>query len=41
MDFTVLTDSLLNKVVTFFLDLLVNGLFNFLSDVIFGGVPAA
>lgn len=38
MDFSVLTDALLTKVVTFFLDLFLNGVFGFLSDVLFGGV---
>jgi hypothetical protein len=41
MDFSVLLNSLLTKVVTFFLDLFLNGVFDFLSDVLFGGVPAA
>jgi hypothetical protein len=37
MDFSILTAALLNKVVTFFLDLFLNGVFDFLSDVLFGG----
>ncbi len=37
MDFSVLLSQLINKTVTYFLDLFLNGIFNFLSDILFGG----
>ena len=37
MEFGALLAALLNRTVTFFLDLFLNGLFDFLSDVLFGG----
>lgn len=36
MDFSMLLEALVNKTVTFFLDLFLNGVFDFLSDVLFG-----
>ncbi len=37
MDFSLLLSALVNRTVTYFLDLFLNGIFNFLSDLLFGG----
>jgi|LSQX01.2.fsa_nt_gb hypothetical protein len=37
MDFAVLFQLLVTRTITFFLDFLFNGMFDFLSDVLFGG----
>jgi hypothetical protein len=37
MDFSILIASLINTAVTFLLDSFLNGLFAFLSDILFGG----
>ena len=39
MDFSLLLSALVNRTVTYFLDLFLNGIFNFLSDLLFG-VPS-
>ncbi len=37
MDFGILLSLLVDKTVTFFLDLFLNGVFDFLSGILFGG----
>jgi len=37
MDFGILVSLLIEKTVTFFLDFFLNGLFDFLSGILFGG----
>ncbi len=36
MDFSILLEALINKTVTFFLDLFLNGVFDLLSNMLFG-----
>lgn len=40
MDFTALLAALINTTVKFFLDLFLGGLYDFLSDLLFGGPSA-
>ncbi|OQC07492.1 MAG: hypothetical protein BWX80_01023 [Candidatus Hydrogenedentes bacterium ADurb.Bin101] len=36
MDFSLLLSALIDRTATFFLDLFINGIFDLLSDVLFG-----